>query len=255
MTNQKNAKDFILQKFYETHKEYYAGFDDFKTHYESGLVTCEVRLILKYLQEYDLQNKNTITDVIREKHFEAEFDAANKEISYLQEVKEELEDDLNKYHVGWKNKLIEWTEWLGEMGWYKEKGKDKWCHDDETGCFESTKDLVEHYNHNFWPIKGAQKERNKWKELCEKLLKEMDAAEWQSPMQEEARELLRPVDTDWRYNEGIVPDESGNYKAAALKERLHQLIEMYLPDGEAILIHKIHEELNIQHKKIKVKTA
>lgn len=36
----------------------------------------------------------------------------------------------------------------------------------------------------------TQAERNQWRELCERLLNEMDAAEWCSPMQEEARELL-----------------------------------------------------------------
>ena len=41
--------------------------------------------------------------------------------------------------------VIEWTEWLGEMGWYKEKGKPQWEHSDEIGKFESTEALVTHY--------------------------------------------------------------------------------------------------------------
>lgn len=40
--------------------------------------------------------------------------------------------------------LIEWTELLGEMGWYKVKG-GRWEHADEHGFFETTKDIVEHY--------------------------------------------------------------------------------------------------------------
>lgn len=41
--------------------------------------------------------------------------------------------------------VIEWTEWLGEMGWYKERGKPEWHHDDEVGGFANTEDLVRHY--------------------------------------------------------------------------------------------------------------
>jgi hypothetical protein len=41
-------------------------------------------------------------------------------------------------------KLIEWTDWLSEMGWYKEG--NHWEHNDEIGIFETTSDLVRHYN-------------------------------------------------------------------------------------------------------------
>jgi hypothetical protein len=46
------------------------------------------------------------------------------------------------YH---KEKIISWTRWLGEMGWYKERDNDIWFHDNETGCFYSTEDLINHY--------------------------------------------------------------------------------------------------------------
>lgn len=44
-----------------------------------------------------------------------------------------------------KEEVIEWTEWLGQMGWYMEKN-GSWHHDDETSYFENTTKLFEHYN-------------------------------------------------------------------------------------------------------------
>jgi hypothetical protein len=46
------------------------------------------------------------------------------------------------------SKIIEWTQRLGEMGWYMTE-KGQWEHDNETGCFENTEALVKHYNSDF----------------------------------------------------------------------------------------------------------
>jgi len=48
---------------------------------------------------------------------------------------------------GWvsRDELIEWTRWLGEMGWYKNSHNDIWQHDNEVGHFSNTKELVDHY--------------------------------------------------------------------------------------------------------------
>jgi len=41
--------------------------------------------------------------------------------------------------------LILYLEWIGGMGWYYEKEKNQWVHDDELGAFKSTQDLVNYY--------------------------------------------------------------------------------------------------------------
>ena len=49
--------------------------------------------------------------------------------------------------------LITYLEWVGEMGWYYEKDKKQWVHDDELGMFKSTKDLIDYY-----PIQSLNQE-------------------------------------------------------------------------------------------------
>lgn len=47
--------------------------------------------------------------------------------------------------------VIDFVQFIGELGWYYEKGKNRWVHDDETGCFNSTEDLVKHYIEPYHP--------------------------------------------------------------------------------------------------------
>lgn len=43
-----------------------------------------------------------------------------------------------------KDLIVREVEWIGEMGWYREKD-GRWLHDDETGYFESTETMVKFY--------------------------------------------------------------------------------------------------------------
>lgn len=40
--------------------------------------------------------------------------------------------------------VVDYLEWICGMGWYFED-KKRWVHDNEVGCFNSTKDLLNHY--------------------------------------------------------------------------------------------------------------
>lgn len=45
-----------------------------------------------------------------------------------------------------REEVIKTLDWIGEMGWYREKG-GRWRHDDETGYFESTEEIFDHYKY------------------------------------------------------------------------------------------------------------
>ena len=95
----------------------------------------------------EVETAMTERDEMIEKAVEFKQDTNNKDFKSIPQLMADFALSVRPKETFTKEQVINFIEWIADMGWYavKDKGKITWEHDDECGKFQTTADMVNHY--------------------------------------------------------------------------------------------------------------